>query len=237
MFPYPLLLLVLVDAGDIAAQDQVDTLALHHTHTDVRCKCVCPNPSFLNATHIERKLYIKNVSPTLCDCPNVVITSLYDKIKIDSANSFQLPEAFCLRCVCKYEQRNTAVIKFVVMMVMFVVAVLAIYLMFLILEPKVRHRLRLNYSIQIEEEQMSLRQYHDESSVPDEDSHNQHLPDVAVTTTTTTTSRSCDWGAGDGQSVSRPGAILKHVSSRQDRWKHQLAVQRKNIYEDRSILN
>ena len=28
-----------------------------------RCKCVCPNPSVVNATHTERKLYIKNVPP------------------------------------------------------------------------------------------------------------------------------------------------------------------------------
>ena len=37
---------------------------LSHEHHDVRCKCVCPNPSVVNATHTERKVYIANVSPT-----------------------------------------------------------------------------------------------------------------------------------------------------------------------------
>ena len=42
----------------------IDNNVLHMkrlTHT--RCKCVCPNPSVVNATHTERKLYIKNVPP------------------------------------------------------------------------------------------------------------------------------------------------------------------------------
>jgi hypothetical protein len=207
----------------------IEPILHHNAHGDVRCKCVCPNPSIVNASHTERKLYIKNVPPMLCDCPNVVITSLYETLSLDPAHKVQLPEAFCPRCVCKYEQRNTAVIKFVVLMVMSIIGLLGLYLMFLLLEPKVRHRLHLNYSRQVEEEQMSLRQYDENFCIGPEDDQ-LHLPDVAVTT------RSRDWSGGAGAST-RPGTLLHQVTSKQDKWKHQLAVQRRNIYEDRSILN
>ena len=251
---YPLLIYMLialvraVDYDDTVEQVNKDSNAVevtsiphqhhHQAHGDVRCKCVCPNPSIVNASHTERKLYIKNVPPTMCDCPNVVITSLYETLSLDPAHKVQLPQAFCPRCVCKYEQRNTAVIKFVVMMVMSIIGLLGLYLLFLVLEPKVRRRLRLNYSIQEEEEQMSLRQYDDSCCIGPEDDH--HLPDVAVTSRT-----SREWssgggpggvGGGSGSNI-RPGTLLNQVTSKQDRWKHQVAVQRRNIYEDRSILN
>ena len=42
-------------------------------HYDVRCKCVCPNPGIINLnttdpTAEERRLYIRNVAPSRCDC-------------------------------------------------------------------------------------------------------------------------------------------------------------------------
>ena len=45
-----------------------------------------------------------------CDCLNVVIPSLY----VEQHHVERLPEAFCPRCVCRYEQRNTLIIKVVV---------------------------------------------------------------------------------------------------------------------------
>ena len=102
-------------------------------HYDVRCKCVCPNPGIINLnttdpTAVERRLYIRNVAPSHCDCLNVVIPSLY----VEHHHVARLPEAFCPRCVCRYdenqhgkwqtlinrshryEQRNTTIIKVVV---------------------------------------------------------------------------------------------------------------------------
>ena len=38
-----------------------------------RCKCVCPNPSVVNATHTERKLYIKNVPPRYCSIIIIIV--------------------------------------------------------------------------------------------------------------------------------------------------------------------
>ena len=90
-------------------------------HYDVRCKCVCPNPGIINLnttdpTAVERRLYIRNVAPSHCDCLNVVIPSLYVEHQEHQEDHHvaRLPEAFCPRCVCRYEQRNTTIIKVVV---------------------------------------------------------------------------------------------------------------------------
>ena len=82
-------------------------------HYDVRCKCVCPNPGIINLnttdpTAEERRLYIRNVAPSHCDCLNVVIPSLYVE------HHHVARATFCPRCVCRYEQRNTTIIKVVV---------------------------------------------------------------------------------------------------------------------------
>ena len=87
-------------------------------HYDVRCKCVCPNPGIINLnttdpTAEERRLYIRNVAPSHCDCLNVVIPSLLVE-HTEHHHVARLPEAFCPRCVCRYEQRNTTIIKVVV---------------------------------------------------------------------------------------------------------------------------
>jgi len=199
----------------------------HQTHEDVRCKCVCPNPSVVNASHTQRKLYIKNVPPTLCDCPNVVITSLYETMSLDPQHAVQLPEAFCPRCVCRYEQRNTGVIRFVVIMVMVVIGVLAIYLVYLVLEPKWARRRQNTYQEHTEEE-MSLQAY--DSCVLQEGQEsadsNPTLPDVAVMTSRSRRSE-----------PTRGPAILNRVTNQSDKWKQQVEVQRRNIYQDRTMLN
>lgn len=45
-------------------------------HSDVRCKCVCPNPEIINATSPQaetRRIYIKNVAPR-CVSPSPLMT-------------------------------------------------------------------------------------------------------------------------------------------------------------------
>ena len=48
-----------------------------------------------------------------------------------SPASVSLPEAFCPRCVCRYEQRNTTIIKFVVIMILCVIGFLTTYMAYL----------------------------------------------------------------------------------------------------------
>ncbi|XP_037071243.1 putative protein 2 [Pollicipes pollicipes] len=77
-----------------------DTEALYE---DVRCKCVCPNPNVVNGSSSDRKLYIANVAPNLCNCDNVILPEL-------PAN-FSKSREFCPLCECKFESRNTTTIK------------------------------------------------------------------------------------------------------------------------------
>lgn len=114
-------------------------------HYDVRCKCVCPNPSVVNATHTERKLYIKNVPPSHCNCPSVVM--------VDSGLSAADTDSFCPRCVCRYEQRNIGVIKVVVVMVICVIGLLTVYMGFLtLLDPYLTKKKQTAYREHREEE-------------------------------------------------------------------------------------
>jgi len=115
-------------------------------HYDVRCKCVCPNPSVVNATHTERKLYIKNVPPSHCNCPSVVI--------VEEGLSEADTDAFCPRCVCRYEQRNIFVIKVVVGMVICVISLLTLYMGFLqFIEPLITRRRQTCYRQHREEQE------------------------------------------------------------------------------------
>lgn len=205
-------------------------------HNDVRCKCICPNLSVENATS-ERKLYIKNVPPVQCDCLNVVITSLYETVPLQPHHIIQLPEAFCPRCICRYEQRNVGVIKFVVMLVMAVIGLLVLYLLVLVLEPLVMKRCQgqhITTSGRSTVEEVSMRHFDsDESGCMllqgnDEDQLFSPLPDVAVTT-----SQSRGGGLGGAAGSVLPGRVQRQ----QDRWKIQLQEQRRNIYEKRTMLN
>lgn len=72
-------------------------------------------------------------------CEFVVLPKYADKIRGKE-------QEFCPRCECKYENRNTSVIKVVVVMVIWVISLLVVYMLFLILlEPLLNKRVKGNY--------------------------------------------------------------------------------------------
>ncbi|PSN33290.1 hypothetical protein C0J52_20685 [Blattella germanica] len=77
------------------------------SYEDVRCKCVCPNPSVVNGTQSNRKL----------NCDTVILPRVGDDIKGKE-------QEFCPRCECKYESRNTTIIKVVVIIVIWIISLL-----------------------------------------------------------------------------------------------------------------
>lgn len=94
-----------------------------------RCKCICPSPKVVtnqNETdaHFDRKLYIDNVEPTECNCDGVVLPYLSNEI-----NS----KEFCPLCECKYESRNTYIMKYGVVFIIFVISTLVICMIFFLL--------------------------------------------------------------------------------------------------------
>jgi len=170
-------------------------------HYDVRCKCVCPNPGVINASspHLERKLYIKNVPPSHCDCLNVVIPSLY----VEEAHVEKLPEAFCPRCVCRYEQRNTTVIKVVVVMIICVISLLVLYMGYLLLIDPILQKWK----------QTAYRQHKEEEDKDDIIPENDNISTVS--------SREDDISVMTSRGRLGRSAVLQRVGNQQDRWKRQ----------------
>ncbi|KAF5301767.1 hypothetical protein FQR65_LT08750 [Abscondita terminalis] len=115
-----------------------------------RCTCKCPSiASITNTTEVPRKggfVRIENVPSNICNCVNVVLPKLGDKIK-------GRENEFCPRCECKYEVRNVTIIKVVVIIVIWVISILVIYMAFLIiLDPLLNKRAKGNYQEHTNEE-------------------------------------------------------------------------------------
>ncbi|TMS34759.1 hypothetical protein L596_002286 [Steinernema carpocapsae] len=108
---------------------------------DTRCRCVCPSTKYFseNRTEVDinhRRYYTKtNINPNVCNPLNVVKTNvigIVDPVHLD---------AFLANCDCKYESRNTVMLKVVVIFVICVVVVLVTYMVILAcLDPRFRHR-------------------------------------------------------------------------------------------------
>ena len=98
---------------------------------DSRCACKCPDADWfdIETPYKERKIYINSsVEAADCDCEHVVVPLL----KLDP----EIAERFCPRCLCKAETRSVLTIKVVVGLIIWVLALLLIYLGYLVcLEP------------------------------------------------------------------------------------------------------
>ena len=96
-----------------------------------RCACKCPEAAWfdIDSSWEERKIYINSsVEAADCDCEHVVVPLL----KLDA----EMAEKFCPRCLCKAETRSVLTIKVVVGLIIWVLALLLIYLGYLVcLEP------------------------------------------------------------------------------------------------------
>uniref|UniRef100_A0A182J1M1 Uncharacterized protein n=1 Tax=Anopheles atroparvus TaxID=41427 RepID=A0A182J1M1_ANOAO len=77
------------------------------SYEDKRCKCICPSIKTVDNTTLEgtdRMLIIDNVPPNKCNCDGVILPRIAGKIKGKG-------QEICPRCDCKYENRNTTIIK------------------------------------------------------------------------------------------------------------------------------
>lgn len=120
-------------------------------YEDVRCKCICPSTSVVGnksknglkqaspedpsqaKSGQDRKLYIGNVSPLMCNCEGVVMPNVLDPTL--------KPAEFCPRCECKYETRNTRTIRVCVILIIWIVSLLTLYMGFLrCLDPLLNKR-------------------------------------------------------------------------------------------------
>uniref|UniRef100_A0A6A7FW17 TMEM9 family protein n=1 Tax=Hirondellea gigas TaxID=1518452 RepID=A0A6A7FW17_9CRUS len=173
-------------------------------YEDKRCICVCPEPSVVNATKSNRRIYKHSVAPNKCDCDNVVLPNLHEDIK-------GREKEFCPRCDCKYESRNTTTIKVVVILVTWVISLLVLYMGFLLcLDPLLNKRRgahTAHYQHQTNEDDLPV------DAEPGSTSGPPHALRV------------------------RPHNVLGRVTHQQDKWKKQVQQQRRNIYDNHTMLN
>ncbi|KAK9300858.1 hypothetical protein QLX08_006567 [Tetragonisca angustula] len=192
-----------IEASVERTEVSVNEATSHAQYDDKRCKCICPSLlSVINTTQSssERKTYIINVPPSECKCENVVLSKVGDQLKGKE-------EIFCSRCDCKYENRNTTIIKIVVILVIWVISLLVIYMLFLIcLDPLLNKRIH-KASTNIG--------YHE---------HNNEDDDSST-------------APGTFHAMGERGNVLNRVGHQQDKWKRQVREQRRNIYDRHTMLN
>ena len=172
-------------------------------YDDKRCICICPKlHTVINTTQslLERQTYVINVPPSQCKCEDVVLLKVGDQLKGKE-------EVYCSRCFCKYENRNTTIIKIVVILVIWVISLLVIYMLFLIcLDPLLNKRIH-KASTNIG--------YHE---------HNNEEDDASI-------------APGTSHPMGERGNVLNRVGHQQDKWKRQVREQRRIIYDRHTMLN
>lgn len=180
-------------------------------HVDTRCSCRCPETGRVDpdiATDFpSRKIYI-STSVNATDCDcEHVVLAVLGNMTKDQT------EKFCPRCVCKHEQRSLTIIKVVVIVVLWVVSILIVYMVFLLaLEPYLGGRVRGRST--------AASSYQQQQDDNEEDNLNNDTP------MRTYNSR--------GQGAR---GMMDMVGQSQDKWKRQVEIQRRNIYDRHTMLN
>jgi len=122
--------------------------SINAQYEDRRCICVCPQPPGANASKSVGMVFNYPVPPEKCNCEDAVLPNLFVDMKGHE-------NEFCPRCDCKYESRNTTIIKVVVMLMTWVLSMLILYMIFLqCLEPLLNKK-RAQYQHQTNEEELS----------------------------------------------------------------------------------
>lgn len=206
------------------------TWSVSGQYNDFRCKCICPSPNVVTKKDVnatvktaqekpDRSVYIGNVHPHECNCDGVVLPQLTPDVQGKA-------KEFCPRCECKYESRNTTTIRWVVTLIIGVIVCLVIYMGFLMLLDPLLHKTRRSEY----EEQVN-------------DIHDTELEDTVANASGSESrgSRSESMTAitSSGMPITTMGKtnIVNRAEQHHTKWKKQVEEQRKNIYDDHTMLN
>lgn len=170
---------------------------------DYRCICICPSFTVIGEAETNRKIYIDVLNKDSCSCENVL--SKYKPNKTD------ILEKFCPRCTCNFEVRNTTTMKIVVIIIICILALLFIYMGFLLcLDPLMNRRARLYQEQHNEELSMTS-----ETRTPESDDQPFSAPIMASTRSN----------------------VINRVTQEQSKWKRQVQEQRRTVYDKHALLN
>ncbi|KAI6183762.1 hypothetical protein M3Y97_00523600 [Aphelenchoides bicaudatus] len=185
-------------------------LSVEANFEDSRCRCTCPSTesfSSSNTTANPRRYYTKtNLPSSICTPQNVVKQSV--KQYVDEAHT----DAFLANCDCRYESRNTVLLKVVVIFFICVLALLGSYMLFLsILDPMFkRRRASVNYRRQ-------------------EDDMEENIFAQSGEPTSSTIPMQTQQRSGTN--------ILEKIEVAQSNWQHNVDEQRRKVLEEHSVLN
>uniref|UniRef100_A0A915AE41 Transmembrane protein 9 n=1 Tax=Parascaris univalens TaxID=6257 RepID=A0A915AE41_PARUN len=184
---------------------------------DTRCRCVCPSTQYFasasgngSADDNHRRYYTKpNIKALDCNPQKVVKSNVLNII--DQAHL----DAFLANCDCKYESRNTVMLKVVVIFVICVVLVLVTYMLFLMcLDPMLRKQ----------RQSIPYRQHNDEM---EENIFARTASNTGVVEGSPSITMRSRGNSG----------VLERVEAEQNRWMRKVEEQRKNIFTDHTMLN
>ncbi|KAK6040983.1 TMEM9 protein [Cooperia oncophora] len=185
---------------------------------DTRCRCVCPSTMYFVGDNVtdksdnHRRYYtMTNINPSKCNPQSVVkgeVMKVIDDFHMD---------AFLANCDCRFESRNTVMLKVVVIFVICVIMVLVTYMAFLMcLDPMLRKQ---RFS------QPSYRQQNDEIE-----------DNIFARAVDTSSSEGTSAATVRARTSSKPN-VLGRVEAEQNRWMKKVEEQRRNIFEDHTMLN
>ncbi|PAV56699.1 hypothetical protein WR25_04978 [Diploscapter pachys] len=194
---------------------------------DDRCRCVCPSTKYFsdkptndssdNDNH-RRYYTMTSINPSDCNPQSVVkrgVEGVVDNAHID---------AFLANCDCRFESRNTVVIKVVVFFVISVLLTLVVYMGYLMcFDPMLRKR-RL---------QMPYRQQRDEIYMEDNMFSNASNSEMSIAPS----QAESDVSVHGGSNMRSRNHVLGKVEAEQNRWMRKVEEQRKKIFEDHTMLN
>jgi len=171
---------------------------------DYRCICVCPSFTVIGQEETNRKIYIDILKKENCSCENV--------LKSWKPNATEMLKQFCPRCNCNFEVRNTTTMKIVVIIIICILALLFIYMGFLLcLDPLMNRR---------------VRSYQEQQ--------NEDISMVGA-------SESRQPESGDDQPFANPTTsranVINRVTQEQSKWKRQVQEQRRTVYDKHTLLN
>lgn len=111
-------------------------IASMSSFSDIRCKCICPRETGANYTNIV--IFNNLTAPSQCTCQHVV----------------RREETFCLKCECKFETRNSMLIKGIVMFVVVCLFILCIYMAMVAIHLKFNAKKELSVTSDAIQEQL-----------------------------------------------------------------------------------
>jgi hypothetical protein len=218
---------------------------------DTRCRCICPSTEFfrthnVTADETSRRYYtMTKIRAETCNSQTVVKKMVEHKT-VDDARL----DAFLANCNCKFESRNSVLLKVVVFFVICVLFGLGSYMAYLVVVDPIlkRERAFIPYRRQDDDVGFSNTFWFSVSDDSDETlDENIFAQPVSATSPTSDDSESIMSGGLDGVSSSPstsmqmrtrgPQHVFEKVEAEQNKWMSKVEEQRRNVLTNHTILN